>query len=90
MVMPPDWNNPILVSRPGYSKRLVGLYLGKRFDWQSPFALVMLILLVGLFLAGALLMTTEHWYLGVASLVAAICLFLLIPVSRRRNLKGNA
>jgi len=90
LVIPPDWNNPIILTRPGWSKRLVGVYLGKRFDWQNPFALIMLIVLVGLFFAFALLVTTDLWYLGVASLVAAICLFLLIPVSRRRNLKGGA
>ena len=90
MTMPPDWNSPIVLTRPGNSKRLVGVYLGKRFDWQSPFALIMLIVLASLFLAGAVLMTTEFWYLGVASLAAMICVFLLMPVSRRRNLKDNA
>ena len=84
-MVPPDWNNPIVATRPGWSKRLVGVYLGKRFDSQSPFALIMLVVLVGLFFAGALLVATKFWYLGVASLALAICLFLLIPVSKLRN-----
>jgi len=90
LVIPPDWNNPIVVTRRGYSKSLVGLYLGKRFDRPSPFALIMLIVLVGLFFAGALLVTTELWYLGVASLATAICLFLLLPVSKRAFQRDDA
>jgi len=90
LAIPPDWNNPIVMTRPGESKKLMGIYLGKRFDWQSPFALIMLIALAGMFLAGAVLIDTEFWYLGVASLAAMICLFLLIPVSRRRNSKDSA
>ena len=89
-MIPPDWNNPIVLTRPGESKRIVGIYIGKRFDWQSPFALIMLIVLAGLFFAGAVLVTTEFWYLGVASLTAMICAFILIPVSRQRNSKDNA
>ncbi len=83
MALPPDWNNPIIVSRKGYSKNLVGIHLGKRFDWPRPFALVMLILLVGLFVAGAVLVSSEYWYLGAALIAAAVCLFLLMPISRR-------
>ena len=82
-MLPPDWNNPIVMTRQGWSKKIVGVYLGKRFDRQSPFALIMLIVLVGLFFAFALLVATDLWYLGVASLAAAICLFLVVPVSRR-------
>jgi CHASE2 domain-containing sensor protein len=81
--MPP----PIDLTRPRNS--LVGVYLGKRFDRHNPLAQIMLIVLVGLFLAGAVLITTGFWYLGVASLAAMICLLLLIPVSRRRNTKDS-
>ena len=90
LAIPPDWNNPIVLSRPGVSKKLVGVFLGKRLDRQSPFALIMLIVLAGLFLAGAVLVVTEFWYLGVACLATMICLFLFLPVSRRRHLKDSS
>ena len=86
----PNWNDPIIMTRSGWSKRLVGIHIGKRFDWWSPFALLMLIVLVGLFIAGAVLVSTELWYLGVAFLVSAIGLFLLVPVSRRTNRKDHS
>ena len=90
LVIPPDYNNPILVTRPGSSKKLEAIYLGKKFDWWNPFAMFMLIVLLALFFAGAVLITTGLWYLGVALLAVAICLFLTIPVSRRKNLKGDS
>jgi len=90
LAIPPNYNDPIVLTRQGESKRLVGVYLGKRFDMPSPFALIMLIVLAGLFFAFVVLGETELWYLGVVSLAALFCLFLLIPVSRRGNLKGNA
>lgn len=87
MIQPPDWTNPIVWTRTGsgWTRRFVEMYLGKRFDRPSPFAILMLVVLVGLFFAFALLITSKLWYIGLCSLVSAISLFLLLPVSRINN-----
>ena len=86
----PDWNNPIVLTRKDASKTLVNTFIGKRFDWWSPFALLMLVVLAGLFLAGAVLLATEFWYVGVILLASAIGMFLFLPMSRRKNPNKHA